>query len=120
MLKKHLDLKKKKKKKKRYGFNFSEKIVYYLFFIAEGGKRKIKLPYFEIMMKTECLRCCHLIDLNSNSKKLVFPSRKLKGIIAKHFLQHFSHFTEIRKGQRWKQNLLQEFMHISLSENYIV
>ena len=77
--------------------------------IAEEGKRKTKFPYFEIMMKTVCLRCWHLIDLNSSSKELVFPSRKLKGIIAKHFLQHFSHFTEIWKGQRWKQNLLQEF-----------
>ena len=88
-------------------------LLYYdnLFFIAEEGKRKIKLPYFEIMMKTVYLRCWHLIDLNSNSKELVFPSRKLKGIIAKHFLQHFSHFTEIWKGERWKQNLLQEFIH---------
>ena len=82
-----------------------------LFFIAEKGKRKTKPPYFEIIMKTVCLLCRHLIDLNSNSKEVVFPSRKLKGIIAKHFLQHFSHFTEIWKRQRWQQNLLQEFIY---------
>ena len=90
-------------------------LLYYdnLFFIAEERKRKAKLRYFEIMMKTVCLRCWHLIDLNSNSKEPVFPSQKLKGIIAKHFLQHFSHFTQIWKGQRWKQkqNFLQEFIH---------
>ena len=107
MLKKHLDL------KKRYCFHFSEKIVYYLFFVVEERKRKTKLPYFEIMMKTVCLRCWHLIDLNSNSKELVFPSRKLKGIIAKHFLQHFSHFTEIWKGQKWnKIDCKSSFMHV--------
>ena len=77
-------------------------LLYYenLFLIAEEGNRKTKLPYFEIMMKTVYLRCCHLIVLNSNSKELVFPSRTLKGIIAQQFLQHFCHFTENWKGQR--------------------
>ena len=61
--------------------------LYYdnLFFLAEEEKRKTKFPYFEIMMKTVCLRCWHLVDLDSNSKELVFPIQKLKGIIAKHF-----------------------------------
>ena len=88
-------------------------LLYYnnLFFIAEERKRKVKLRYFEIMMKTVYLQCWYLIDLHSNSKEPVFPGQKLKGIIAKHFLQHFSHVTQIWKEQRRKQNLLQEFIH---------
>ena len=63
MLKKHTDL------KKRYCFNFSEKIVYYLFFVIWILKKQ---SCFVVLFSSNSLKMSVLFDMNSEKCVVLF------------------------------------------------